>query len=215
MHQPDNLGGADPAAIAARLGGRCHWLGRSSGAWGCFREERNISARVPSPFGLESRRQETTRTAKDRDDPPDADISSRLHRRPPRQRHATCRGPRCQDEMKRPKTASTRIDEVPGSTGTRYARKKRFVGVVPLAGPARGTSAGEQAATSGTAKVHDSTLEPRVAAHYEAERDHCGSRNRRRGHEGVVMLKDAGRTDDEGAREGNVTGRSNRKDGAQ
>jgi len=75
-----------------------------------------------------------------------------------------------------------------------------LVGVVLLAGPPRVASAGQQAATSGTVKVDDSTLKLRVAANFKKSATIAAREIDVEVHEGVVTLKGAVRTAGEKAR---------------
>lgn len=75
-----------------------------------------------------------------------------------------------------------------------------LVGVVLVAGPARGASAGQQAATSAAAKVDDSTLKSRIAANLKKSATLAAREVDVDVHEGIVTLKGIVRTAGEKAR---------------
>lgn len=75
-----------------------------------------------------------------------------------------------------------------------------LVGVVLVAGPARGASAGQQTATSAAAKVDDSTLKSRVAANIKKNTTLAAREVDVDVKEGIVTLKGTVRTAAEKAR---------------
>jgi hyperosmotically inducible periplasmic protein len=75
-----------------------------------------------------------------------------------------------------------------------------LVGTVLVAGSARGTAAGQQAATSAAPTVDDSTLQARVTASLKKNATLAARQVDVTVHEGIVTLKGAVRTADEKAR---------------
>jgi osmotically-inducible protein OsmY len=75
-----------------------------------------------------------------------------------------------------------------------------LVGILLVAGPTRGASAGQQATTSAAAKVDDSTLKSRIAANLKRNATIAARELEVEVNEGIVTLKGAVRTADEKTR---------------